>query len=173
MTDRPSRTRHLLATALLGATLLVSWGCDAPEPETPPDPAPGSVASEEPEEAGEPLEILHLADMEIEAPGGVEDLIPFPSPAAVHNVARPQEGLLTVAFEAQAVFEELAERISAFLEESTWEVTDESVGQATAGEVGADWRMSGHGVRVSITLIGFDGVRSPVVTGSIIVLADD
>ncbi|TVP73303.1 MAG: hypothetical protein EA352_12025, partial [Gemmatimonadales bacterium] len=136
---------------------------------------PGDTQAGDPGQAeeGEALELIRLSDMEIEAPEGVEDRVPFPSTASIRNLATPEEGLLTVAFQANAVLEELADLLSAFFEESDWEVREESIGEATAGEVGADWRVAGHGVRVSVTLIGFDGAQSSQVSGSLIVLADD
>lgn len=160
--------------AFLVLTLVT--GCGEGSPDSQPADAPSlGVDLPEPEGADpdEVMERVTLADFEIEAPGRVEDRIPFPSTASIQNEATPGEGLLTVAFDPRAVFSEAAQFFKEAVADSDWAVDSEIIGRSEAGEVGADWRLSGHGVRVSISLIGFEGASSDRVRGSLIVMVDD
>jgi len=92
----------------------------------------------------------------IELPGEIASLLPFPPDVTVSG----QRAILTthyVNFTFAAPWPEVLEFFSTRLARDGWEIVSEDLPDQEQGPRLASWRVTGHGVDVSLTLETFGG----------------
>lgn len=98
-----------------------------------------------------------LSAHDIELPGGVESVIPFPADASVRTHMDLEEDGHSIVFSPGLTWPEAVSFFSDGLASGEWTVTNESLPEREEGERTARWSAEGHGVSLNIEVTAFGG----------------